>query len=303
MDIAYSYQVVINDSLRTDDTVGIYVTYGSQYSYNLIGNEVYMPIERYNKYFNTKYNESNYKSFKPHSINIKQYTFFDEELTNPLLEEELYIKGLHTGTTIFYVSEELFNKFNKNTYKYHGIYFNGHDGIDKVINLAIELDYEIQSQIMESIKTMSKAVEVFIPIFELIAIVLCLGVIFILINFSTKMIKDKLHEIGILKALGCKSKTIGIIFGLQITLIAILTIIISTIGYVLFIDLANDVLITSLKELAKTYIILDLDFLTFKVEVALMDALIIVLLAFLSFVVPILQIHKIKPVQIIKNKE
>ena len=44
------------------------------------------------------------------------------------------------------------------------------------------------------------------------------------------MIKDKLHEIGILKALGTKNITVGIIFGLQIALIAILTIILSTLG-------------------------------------------------------------------------
>ena len=117
------------------------------------------------------------------------------------------------------------------------------------------------------------------------------------------MIKDKLHEIGILKALGCKNSTIGIVFGLQIALIAILTIILSTIGYLMFIDLANDVLIASLKELAQSHVLIDLEFLTFKIDIAFTDSILVVILAFLSFIVPMLEIHRIKPVQIIKNKE
>ena len=43
-------------------------------------------------------------------------------------------------------------------------------------------------------------------------------------------------DIGILKALGCKNNTIGIVFGLQLLLIAIFTIILSTVGYFFFID-------------------------------------------------------------------
>ena len=116
------------------------------------------------------------------------------------------------------------SKFNQNTFGYTGVYFNGSDNISNIINLSNELEFEIQSFVMESIKTMSKAVEVFIPIFELIAIILYVGIILILVNFSTKMIKDKLHDIGILKALGCKNHNIGLIFGLQIILIALLTI-------------------------------------------------------------------------------
>ena len=96
---------------------------------------------------------------------------------------------------------------------------------------------------------------------------------------------------------------IGFIFGLQIILIALLTILLSTIGYVLFIDLANEVLIESLKQLAKTHILLDLKFLTFNFNIALIDALVVIILAIISFIIPMLQIYKIKPVQIIKNKE
>ena len=135
------------------------------------------------------------------------------------------------------------------------------------------------------------------------AIFLCLGVVFILVNFATRMIKDKLHEIGILKAIGTQNKTVGVVFGLQVMLIALLTCIMMTAGYYFFIGLANDVLIDSLSKLAPARVMLDLDFLTFKPMVALINCLLILLLSILSLVVPLIKIKRIKPVKIIKTKE
>lgn len=117
------------------------------------------------------------------------------------------------------------------------------------------------------------------------------------------MIKDKMHEIGILKALGAKNSTIGAVFGLQVALIAILTCILSTVGYYFFIDLANDVLIESLKRFAKSMIVLDLDFLTFKPDIALINCALVAALATLSMIIPMIKIKAIKPVKIIKAKE
>ena len=45
------------------------------------------------------------------------------------------------------------------------------------------------------------------------------------------MIRDKLHEIGILKALGAGSGTLNVIFGLQIGLIALITCGVSVLSY------------------------------------------------------------------------
>ena len=150
---------------------------------------------------------------------------------------------------------------------------------------------------------MTRAVDVFIPIFELIAIILCVGVVFILMNFSSKMIGDKMHEIGILKALGAKNTTIAAVFGLQVVLIALLTCVLSTAGYFFFIDLANDVLIESLKRLAPSHIVLDLEFLTFQPAIATLNCGIVLLLALVSLISPMLKIKMIKPVKIIKAKD
>lgn len=274
---------------------------GSNYRIPLKEEGIIMQISKYNEIFGTDWTNNNKDEFKPHTIKITQYRSADTELKEPLTTFEVAINGLCSGTTM--VSTDVANKLSEHQVYANGLYFNGTDGMDKAIGLMKSLKYEYQSPEMEAVATMTKAVNVFIPIFELIAIVLCVGIVIILVSFSSKVIKDKMHEIGILKALGTQTKTIFIIFGIQILMIALFTIILSWLGYYLFIDLANDVLVASLKELASSYIVLDLDFLTFKLGVVKDNILLIVILSVVSLLVPMIKIKNIKPVKIIKTKE
>ena len=179
----------------------------------------------------------------------------------------------------------------------------GNQGLANVLDVAADLSYQPQSFIVEGIHTMTKAVDVFIPIFEMIAIVLCVGIIFILVNFSTRVVKDKMHEIGILKALGTQNGTVATIFGLQMFLIALLTCVLATVGYYFFIDLANDVLIASLRRIAPSRIMLDLDFLKFELNIVRDNCILVVILTAISLLIPMIKVKTIKPVQIIKTKD
>ena len=277
---------------------------GSTYGYELQDNEVLMNVDKYNQFFGTSYTVNDLDKFVPHEITLDQYRFGDLERSNALLSEKIVIKGLTKSSSYtFYLSDKLYQQFKENLIFTKGLYLKNNGNIGDVIDVANELHYEQKLFIVEGIHTMTKAVDVFIPIFELVAIVLCAGIVFILISFSTKMIKDKIHEIGILKALGCKNNTIGVVFGLQLLLIAICTVLLSTVGYFFFIDLANDVLIESLKMLAPSHIVLDLDFLTFKMSIVYLNSLLVLALTLISFVIPMIKIYRIKPVQIIKAKE
>ena len=266
---------------------------------------VMMSVSMYNEIFGTEYDETNIHNFVPHSITLTQYDYDDINNEKPLFEpQEVMVIGLYTKHSYdMMVNDNLGELFKKDFVRSYYLYFDGTDGIGAVLDMAEELNFEPQSFAVEGIHTMTKAVDVFVPIFELIAILLCVGVIFILVNFSTKTIKDKMHEIGILKALGAKNATIGVVFGLQVILIAALTCILSTAGYYFFIDLANDVLIESLKRLAPSNIVLDLDFLTFKPKIALQNCALIFILTLASLIIPLLKIKAIKPVKIIKAKE
>lgn len=268
------------------------------------GNEAVFSLTKYNELFGTSYTAATADEFVPHTVKIQQFAYYDYEYKSPLFEKEILITAIDPRvSSTMCVSEELYSEFCGTSMHTKGLYFYGSENMNSIISVADELNYSQKLSIIDGIHTMTKAVDVFIPIFELVAMVLCAGVIFILINFSTRMIRDKMHDIGILKALGCKNSTIGAIFGLQLALIAIFTIILSAIGYFFFIDLANTVLIDSLKVLAPGYTVIDMKFLTFRMSIACLNSLAVVLLTLISFVIPMINIYRIKPVKIIKAKE
>ena len=263
--------------------------------------EIYMGISRYNELFGTSWTEDNKDLFIPHKVKLTQYRYSDEALKNPLVSIEVTISKLVSGHTI--VADDVAKALSANQVFATGLYFNGIDGMVSAIKMMDELAYEYQCIEIEAISTMSKAVEIFIPVFKLVVIFLSIGVVFVLTSFSVRMISSKKHDIGILKALGSKNKTIAMIFGLQVGLIGIATCILSTLGYFIFIGFANDVLVASLKSLAVERVVLDLDFLTFDIFIALINCGIVMLLTLFSLVLPILKIRNIEPVKIIRVKE
>lgn len=241
-------------------------------------------------------------TFVPHKVKLSHFHYWDSEMKDPLFEKEVTV-GINTAENMIVVSEDIFSLVYKDSFFPYALYFDGMEGLGSVLDHAGAINYQPQSYFIEGIHTMTQAVDVFIPIFELIAIFLCIAVILVLISFSSKMINSKLHEIGIMKALGTKNNSIGVIFGIQILLVAILTSILATLGYYLFIDVANDVLVSSLARLAPNRIVLDLGFLKYNVDIAIKNCILIFILATVAMIVPMVKIKFIKPVKIIKAKE
>ena len=303
VDVAYHH------AMKIDGKPAIFTDYkyvfscSQNYHPELESNEVVFSYTKYNELYGTNYTVDNLDTFVPHTITVQLYKFYDTGFKNEIATIDLYIKSLYTNEGVMAVSSDVFEFFNTYSNYPKGYYFDGVEGIDKIVDLTVEMNYEQKMLVVDAIHTMTLAVKVFIPIFRLVAIVLCAGIVLILIAFSTKMIKDKMHNIGILKALGCKNGTVGLIFGLQIALIAICTIILSILGYLIFIGLANSVLVESLRIIAPSQIMLKLDFLTFKMKIALLNSALIIILAAVSFAIPMIKIYRIKPVQIIKTKE
>ena len=302
----WTYNLMINKSIKAVVPSGNrYVFLGANQNLKeeLIGNEVTMNYSVYNQIFKTDYKTTNLKDFVPREISVSQFHLYDYDFKKPLNDIKVKIKALHNNGATFIASEDIYKEFAKQSYFYQGMYFDGLEDMSKIVDQCSSSKFAFQSYIVEGISTMIRAVEVFVPIFELVGGILCIGVIFILVNFSSKMISDKYHDIGILKALGAKNSTVGVVFGLQLTLLAISTIIMSLIGYYFFIDQANDVLINSLKQLAEGRVVLDLEVLTFIPGIAVSNCGLIVILSVISFIIPMIKICNIKPVQIIKTKE
>lgn len=305
-EMVWHYTLSFDDGKTYYSHTGPQIRKGSFYGVELGSYDVIMNRDTYNEFFGTDYQKSDIEKFEPHKVTMSHYKHFDQD--NPLFTKDINIVGLFENNTnnmggTFIVGEGVWDLFAKDYIYTTGLLLEGNENLDTVIDVANDMGFQQHIGVAEGLHTMTKAVDVFIPIFELIAIFLCIGVIFILVNFSSKMINDKMHEIGILKALGTKNSSIGAIFGLQVALIAILTCILATAGYYFFIDLANDVLIESLMRLAPDHVVLDLDFLTFQPRIAIENCVLVCMLALISLIFPMIKIKAIKPVKIIKAKD
>ena len=117
------------------------------------------------------------------------------------------------------------------------------------------------------------------------------------------MVRERKYEIGILKALGTKNSELITIFGVEILLEIILIIIMYNLGSIIFIDFSNDVLIKSLMELAPNNYLMDIKVLFINKTDLIRNSILVILIVFASFILPIIKLRSLKPLDIVKAKE
>ncbi len=112
-----------------------------------------------------------------------------------------------------------------------------------------------------------------------------------------------MYEIGILRALGCKNKTVAGIFMLNIALVSLIIALISILSVRILDPVLNSTLIENLSVMLNVALIKDLRILQFSLLSAAVDVITILLLAFLCALGVFLSCRKIKPISIIQNGE
>lgn len=273
---------------------------------NLEDNQIIMNYNTYNKLFGTEYIPSTIKDFIPHTIKYTGYRGADNSYSNPLYSFEaeiISLTNLGSATGIF-CSDNLFKKVEEYSYYTFGLYIDEVEDAGIINKIATENNFAINSIIISALQTMAKAVSVFSDFFGLILIFLCVACVLILVNFNIRTIKSRLYEIGIIKSLGGKTIDLCFIFGVQVILVGVLTCILYIIGSILFIDLANSVLVDSLLVLApSSYIMIDCDFLILDSNVMVYDCILIMIIVLITLVIPFSFLRIIKPTNIIKAKE
>lgn len=277
-----------------------YVTYN--FETTLTDGQVTMGYKMYNAIFGTNYNLDNLGEFVPTTVKLAQFAYYDTENKTPFFDEKIEIVGLTNGEGM-QVSRSVRGLFDKNHIRETAIYFDGLGNLGNVLEVAEERNFVQDNLTLEGILTLNRCVMLFTFIFQLVNIVLCASVVFIFVSFSTKMIHDKLHEIGIMKALGTDRVTINVIFGLQIGLIAIFTCVASVLSYYFLVEPANDLFIVSLREMVPSQLVLDLDVLVYIPKIVWENVILIAILSAISLFVPMAKIGKIQPVKIINSRD
>ena len=272
-------------------------------SYNFQPNGLSLNLTIYNILFGTNLSAEDIKNFVPHEATFQVFRVYDKNQTVVSSKTFLIERLIPTADYCGFAGKEAAEFFMAaNTYS-HTVIIENNNSICEVLDAAKALGYTSNLTTVEAVNYMTRIVNVFIPIFEILGIILIFGAIFILTTFSIKMIRTKIHDIGIMKALGAKNRTIYSIFGLQLGLVSFLTCGISVLGYYLLVGFTNKVLLKSLSKLSSYASTLQTKFIMFNWGIALFNIALIVLVSIVSLVIPILLIRKIEPVKIIKVKE
>jgi ABC-type antimicrobial peptide transport system permease subunit len=123
-----------------------------------------------------------------------------------------------------------------------------------------------------------------------------------LISHSIRSVKSNYYQIGVIKAIGGRSSDISKIFVMQNILMSVGVSILTYAGAFIFVDIANDILIKSFTEITGAGVG-NIDIISFNPALVILAMVATVALGLLSTVAPLLLLHNIKPINIIKAKE
>ena len=196
----------------------------------------------------------------------------------------------------------MYNTAKENMCIKTAMYFEDTTKIEQIFEVAEQNDFIADSVVVSSVQTMAKAVSVFGDLFKLISFVLYVAAIFLVIYFGLKTVNKRMYEIGIIRGLGGKNRSLAWMFALQIIITAIVTCVLSYFGLYIFVNLADAVLVRALMASSSGYVMLNIELISFNVPIIMADCGGVMFLSLLSTLLPLLTLRKVKPINIIKAK-
>lgn len=266
--------------------------------------EVYVTPSLYNSMYGTTLTYKDQTGFVEKDIYIDLYTSsrgFEEEAK---FSKKLRIKGLvnSSSNNTFVVSENDFKEFRKKDMSAYALYFDGGNNEDVVYQVAEDYLYKGSSTYIAAIQEICDVTGIFKSIFEILIIGLISATVILLSSYSVRMVHSFKRELGIIRAMGGKSKDFAIPFSVIVILIGAIAALVSSIGIHYVCDFVNELIVSNF--VARGGLDQIADLVLFKVSSGILISNLIILFAiiFISSYIPILIMKKIKLVNILRRE-
>ena len=259
--------------------------------------EMLITVKIYNEIHGTNYNsqaEIN-KVFKPFELTMTLYDN-NQEVT---FEQTFNVVGLN-GSWI--INEQDLQQLVYSENFAYSLYFEDTTQLLKIKDLAFDNGYKLFSHESDTVFSMTNMIRSFMPLFELLLLLIIIICLVYLISFGASTIKRNKYQIGVIKALGAKTNNIAGIFSWQMVTLGIAILLTSMVSIYFVTHYANQLLVSSFVE-DRIVNALYFDIIPFVPHLVIIDLAIVMVITVLSCLAPILSVHKIKPIQIIKAKE
>lgn len=305
-----SWNFLFFNSLKVDGnpiTEKISYFYGKvdyMLGFELAYDEVLIDYRLCNELFDVNYTLERWKEEGTRTVRVTRSHVIDIEDKDPMVDMEVTLRPEATGDgkiTVF--SKALMQDILREQFVCTDLYFDGVEDLNAVTQISEDYDMSPNSVELGAMISMSYTVRMFEDFFVLIFAVLCVATALILVRYGRKIVKDRMYEIGVMKALGGTSRSFVLIFGLQVVALGVLICLFTLAGAGVFVGIANDILIKSYQAMVDSYIVVDMQLLLIDKKMVLADAGAIMVLSLLATVIPIIFLNRVKPINIIKAKE
>ena len=307
-DLSWNYlyfnNLKLNGNPITEKISYVYGKVDYMLGFELAYDEVLIDYRLCNELFDVNYTLERWEEEPPERVQVTRSHLIDIDDKDPMVDMEITLRPAATGDgkiTVF--SKALMQDLLREQFICTDLYFDEVEDINVVTQISEDYDMSPNSVELGAMISMSYTVRMFKDFFGLIFIVLCIATALILVRYGRKIVKDRMYEIGVIKALGGTTRSFVLIFGLQVVSLGVLICLFTLAGVGLFVNIANSILIASYQALIDSYIVIDMQLLLLDTKMVLMDAGGVILLSLLATVIPIIFLNRVKPINIIKAKE
>lgn len=242
----------------------------------------------------------------PFTVRYQKYEYPDKG-GRLLYDKEFTVVGISNQRVAgfgrySYISEEDALEYRPVDIVPYAVYLENYQSADVLINEMTARFFSWNSTNGNAVTLLNQSVSMFYDLFSLFEILLIVLIIVFLASYSIRSIKSNCYQIGVIKAIGGRSRDIFAIYIAQTTLLTIFICIFTYLGSLYFVDMANDILIESFVKITNASIG-SIDIITYNVEIVTAIIALAFILSVVSTIAPLLALHRIKPISIIKAKE
>ena len=183
------------------------------------------------------------------------------------------------------------------------LYCSGLFGSRELQDVRVENDLYFSSTTAIQTMRISRIIGVFAGTFRLISQAMLAAMALLLVLNTYINLKRKRKTLGIMKAIGATSSTTAMIFSLQVIYSGILISLLTVLGSYAAVYIVNNELTSQLVKLLNSPVITQYELLIPDSSMLALYSALATVISVVATVIPFIWIHKLNPIDIVKNKE
>ena len=239
-----------------------------------------------------------------YSFNLQRYEYINKD--GELLYDKTFTFNTKDTFSIrndfIYVSYEDFYEMMKYDVIPFAVYVDEYRDIGRILDEMEPHGFVWPESNSDVVVFITDSVKMFTDLFKLLEMITMVLIVIFLVSYGISNVRTNTYQIGVIKAMGGRSNDIAKIFVLENLVITLLIWGISYAGSVLLVDKANRLVLDSFEAIVGEKFG-NLTIIAFSNELIITAFALTLALSLLATVIPLLILHFIKPIKIIKSTE